>query len=71
MSKTGLASRKTIEMLLNKVESIEVSETTAGRILGYGTVVVIGTGGTSEPFHKVAHPLEFRNRVQHQIEKLH
>jgi hypothetical protein len=69
--KTGLASRKTIEMLLNKVESIEVSETTAGRMLGYGTVVVIGTGGTSEPFHKVAHPLEFRNRVQHQIEKLH
>jgi hypothetical protein len=69
--KTGLASRKTIEMLLNKVESIEVSETTAGRVLGYGTVVVIGTGGTSEPFHKVAHPLEFRNRVQHQIEKLH
>jgi uncharacterized membrane protein YdbT with pleckstrin-like domain len=69
--KTGLASRKTIEMLLNKVESIEVSETTAGRILGYGTVVVIGTGGTSEPFHRVAHPLEFRNRVQHQIEKLH
>jgi uncharacterized membrane protein YdbT with pleckstrin-like domain len=69
--KTGLASRKTIEMLLNKVESIEVSETTAGRILGYGTVVVIGTGGTSEPFHKVAHPLEFRNQVQRQIEKLH
>ena len=68
--KTGLASRKTIEMLLNKVESIEVSETTFGRLLGYGTVVVIGTGGTSEPFHKVAHPLEFRNQVQQQIEKL-
>jgi hypothetical protein len=68
--KTGLASRKTIEMLLNKVESIEVSETTAGRMLGYGTIVVIGTGGTPEPFHKVAHPLEFRNQVQQQIEKL-
>jgi uncharacterized membrane protein YdbT with pleckstrin-like domain len=68
--KTGLASRKTIEMLLNKVESIEVSETTAGRMLGYGTVVVIGTGGTSEPFHTVAHPLQFRSQVQHQIEKL-
>ena len=68
--KTGLASRKTIEMLLNKVESIEVSETTGGRMLGYGTIVVIGTGGTLEPFHKVAHPLEFRSRVQQQIEKL-
>ena len=68
--KTGLASRKTIEMLLNKVESIEVSETTAGRMLGYGTIVVIGTGGTPQPFHKVAHPLEFRSQVQKQIEKL-
>ena len=69
--KTGLTSRKTIEMLLNKVESIEVSETTFGRMLGYGTIVVIGTGGTPEPFHKVAHPLEFRSQVQQQIEKLH
>jgi uncharacterized membrane protein YdbT with pleckstrin-like domain len=68
--KTGVVSRKTIEMLLNKVESIEVSETTGGRMLGYGTIVMIGTGGTSEPFREVAHPLEFRNQVQQQIEKL-
>ena len=69
--KMGLTSRKTIEMLLNKVESIEVIETTFGRMLGYGAIVVIGTGGTTEPFHKVAHPLEFRSQVQQQIEKLH
>lgn len=69
--KTGLASRKTIEMLLSKVESIEVNETAFGRMLGYGAIVVIGTGGTPEPFQKVAHPLEFRSEVQQQIEKLH
>ncbi|HEV2615145.1 MAG TPA: PH domain-containing protein [Candidatus Acidoferrales bacterium] len=69
--KTGLASRKTIEMMLSKVESIEVSETAFGRMLGYGAIVVIGTGGTPEPFQKVAHPLEFRSQVQQQIEKLH
>lgn len=69
--KTGLIGRKTIELLLNKVESIEVSETVLGRMLGYGTIVVIGTGGTPEPFDKVAHPLEFRSCVQQQIEKLH
>jgi acyl-coenzyme A synthetase/AMP-(fatty) acid ligase len=67
--KTGLLSRKTIEMLLNKVESIEVSETAAGRMLGYGTIVMVGTGGTPEPFHKMAHPLEFRSHVQQQIEQ--
>jgi uncharacterized membrane protein YdbT with pleckstrin-like domain len=69
--KTGLTSRKTIEMLLNKVESIEVIETAFGRMLGFGTIVVIGTGGTLEPFHNVAHPLEFRSQVQQHIEKLH
>jgi uncharacterized membrane protein YdbT with pleckstrin-like domain len=69
--KIGVASRKTIEMMLNKVESIEVSETAFGRMLGYGTILVIGTGGTTEPFQKVAQPLEFRSQVQQQIEKLH
>jgi len=68
--KTGLASRRTIEMLLNKVETIEVSEPGMGRLLGYGSITMIGTGGTSEGFHKIAHPLEFRNEVQQQIEKL-
>jgi uncharacterized membrane protein YdbT with pleckstrin-like domain len=67
--KTGLASRRTIEMLLNKVESIEVSETTMGRLLGYGGIVVVGTGGSMEPFRKIAHPLIFRSRLQQQIEK--
>jgi hypothetical protein len=68
--KTGIASRRTIEMLLNKVETVEVTEPGMGRMLGYGSILVIGTGGTSEPFHKIAHPLEFRSRVQQEIEGL-
>ncbi len=71
-SQTGMESQtlRVMEIGSDKVESIEVSETTAGRMLGYGTIVVIGTGGTPQPFHKVAHPLEFRSQVQKQIEKL-
>ena len=68
--KTGLTSRRTIEMLLNKIETIEVDEPTFGRMLGYGSITIIGTGGTSEPFHKIAHPLQFRNAVQQEIERL-
>ncbi len=68
--KTGLASRRTIEMLLNKVETIEVSEPGFGRMLGYGSITMIGTGGTSEQFHKMTKPLLFRNEVQQQIERL-
>jgi hypothetical protein len=40
-------------------------------MLGYGAIAVIGTGGTTEPFRQMAHPLEFRSQVQQQIEKLH
>ena len=67
--KVGLASRRTIELLLSRVESIGVEETVTGRILGYGSVTVHGTGGTPEVFHNIAHPLEFRTRVQQQIEQ--
>jgi uncharacterized membrane protein YdbT with pleckstrin-like domain len=67
--KTGMMSRKTFELLLSKVESIGVDEGVLGRMLGYGLVIVRGTGGTPEPFNRVAHPLEFRRQVQMQIEK--
>ena len=67
--KQGLVNRKTIEMLLNKIETIEVSEPMTGRMLGYGSITMIGTGGTSEPFHKIAHPLQFRGAVQQQLER--
>ena len=67
--KVGLAARRTIELLLSRVESIGVQESVMGRMLGYGTVIVHGTGGTPEVFNMVAHPLEFRTQVQQQIEK--
>ena len=67
--KVGLAARRTIELLLSRVESIGVEESVLGRMLGYGTVIVHGTGGTPEIFNMIAHPLEFRTQVQQQIEK--
>jgi uncharacterized membrane protein YdbT with pleckstrin-like domain len=67
--KVGLAARRTIELLLSRVESIGVEESVMGRMLGYGTVIVHGTGGTPEIFNMIAHPLEFRTQVQQQIEK--
>ena len=65
--KTGFFSRRSIEVLLPKVESIGVDESLFGRILGYGTVIVRGTGGTFERFGKIAHPNALRRRVQEQI----
>ena len=65
--KTGLASRRTIELLLSRIESVVVEEPAMGRVLGYGTVIIRGTGGTPETFEKIYHPLQFREQVQSQI----
>jgi uncharacterized membrane protein YdbT with pleckstrin-like domain len=64
--KTGLASRRTLDLMLARVESIAVEETFLGRIFGYGSVIVRGTGGTPEAFFLIAHPQEFRRAVQEQ-----
>lgn len=65
--KTGLISRKTIEVTLSKVESVGVSESAFGRILGYGDVIVRGTGGTTESFARIANPEELSRQVQGQL----
>jgi uncharacterized membrane protein YdbT with pleckstrin-like domain len=67
--KVGLIRRRPLELLLNKIESIGVDQGLLGRMLGYGTIVVRGTGGTAEPFTTVRHALEFRRQVQAQIDR--
>jgi uncharacterized membrane protein YdbT with pleckstrin-like domain len=64
--KVGLISRQTIEINMSKVESVEVRQGILARVLNYGTIVVIGTGGTKEPFDMIDDPLAFRRAVQSQ-----
>ncbi len=66
--KTGIVNRHTLELLLARIESISVNETPLGRMLGYGSVTLRGTGGTPEQFDWIERPLEFRKQVQIQIE---
>jgi uncharacterized membrane protein YdbT with pleckstrin-like domain len=68
ITKAGIFTRQTFELLLSKIESIGVEESLMGRMFGFGTVTIRGTGGTSDPFRKIAHPLEFRKQVQEHIE---
>jgi uncharacterized membrane protein YdbT with pleckstrin-like domain len=65
--KVGWLRRKTQELLLKKVEGISVDQSVLGRLLGFGTITVTGTGGTREPFPNIAGPLEFRSQIQSQI----
>jgi Bacterial membrane flanked domain. len=65
--KVGFIKRHSLELLLQKVEGIGVDQDISGRIFGYGTIIVTGTGGTKEPFKKIANPLEFRKQVQQSL----
>ena len=62
--KTGFIQRRTLETMLSKVEAIGVDQGLMGRLFGFGTITVTGTGGTHEQFQRIAAPLEFRKHVQ-------
>ena len=65
--KTGLIRRRTLELLLRQVEAISVDQSLFGRLLGFGSITLTGTGGVREVFHTVGDPLELRRRIQGQI----
>ena len=62
--KVGVLRRRSVELLLSKVETIGVDQSILGRVFDFGTIIVTGTGGTKEPFKGIAAPMEFRKQVQ-------
>lgn len=64
----GLIRQRSLEMLLTQIEGITVQQGMLGRLFGYGTVVVEGTGGDHDPFRFIGRPKDFRLAVQEQIE---
>ena len=67
--KHGFIKRDSLETLLSKIEGIQLQQGIFGRLFDYGTIVIIGMGGTKNPFHKIQKPMEFRKVVQEQISK--
>jgi uncharacterized membrane protein YdbT with pleckstrin-like domain len=65
--KTGLVRRRTLELLLRQVEAISVDQSLLGRLLGFGSITLTGTGGVREVFHRVREPLELRRRIHGQV----
>ena len=63
IAKSGLISRSTVELNLTKVESVRVEQSMLGRMLGYGSIFVGGTGATHAPVRFVEDPLTFKQAV--------
>jgi uncharacterized membrane protein YdbT with pleckstrin-like domain len=62
--KRGLFARTTFEMNLNKIETVNVEQSIWGRIFGFGTITIVGTGGSREVVPSISKPLEFRRKFQ-------
>ncbi|HTO60030.1 MAG TPA: PH domain-containing protein [Bradyrhizobium sp.] len=61
--KTGFIQRHTFEIALDKVESVDVDQSIAGRIFDYGNVTILGVGEGRETISTIASPLAFRNAI--------
>jgi uncharacterized membrane protein YdbT with pleckstrin-like domain len=61
--KTGFIRRHTVEMNMDKVETVDVDQSILGRMLGFGTIRVRGTGQSIESLRRIAHPIELRNAI--------
>jgi hypothetical protein len=61
--KRGLIRRSIMEINAGQIESVRIDQSAFGRLLGYGTIIVAGTGSGIDPVHRVATPLPLREAV--------
>jgi uncharacterized membrane protein YdbT with pleckstrin-like domain len=61
--KRGFIWRHTVEMNMDKVETVNVDQSILGRILSYGTIHILGTGQGIESLHGIGSPVAVRNAI--------
>ena len=62
--KTGFIKRRTFEIALDKIASVEVDQSIPGRLLNYGNVSIVGMGEVPPQVIKtIASPLAFRSAI--------
>lgn len=66
----GWFNSNSTEIFLQKIDSFKVAQNIGGKLLGYGTIIIIGAAGSQHQFELLNDPLSFRQRMQQQIEKI-
>jgi uncharacterized membrane protein YdbT with pleckstrin-like domain len=59
----GFANRHTVEINMDKIESVDVEQDLLGRLFNYGDIAIHGTGDTHEVLREIDDPLDFRSHV--------
>lgn len=61
---SGWLRRYTFELPLSRFESIRIEQSLVARLLGFGSVLVVGVGGGRSTFERMARPLAFRRAAE-------
>ena len=64
ISKTGIISRKSEEMKLTSIETVEIDQSILGRMLGYGNIKVSGRGSSDVLFRNVDDPMGVKRAIE-------
>ena len=66
----GFFNRSTVDLLLKKVESVQVDQSLFGRMLDFGSVGIFGTGGGGPKFLGLASPNKLKQIINEQVSHL-
>lgn len=62
--KKGIVSRKSEEMKIASIETVEIIQGVFGRIFGYGTVKVTGRGISDVLFKNIDDPMDVKRKIE-------
>lgn len=69
--RTGIIVRQTVDIPLNKIETIDIRQSILGSILSYGTLIITGTGGTRYLINYLYKPLTCRRYIEQLMNEPH
>lgn len=62
--RTGVLVRQTVDVALSKIETMDIRQTIMGSIFHYGTLIIIGTGGSRQLINYLQRPLTCRRYIE-------
>lgn len=71
IAKHGWIATTSYELMMTKVEGATIDQSVMGRMLGYGTLMVKGTGGGISPIDHVADPYKFHSYLMSSLRDAH
>lgn len=62
--KIGIVSRKTTELRLASIETVDLRQSFWGRVFSYGNVKITGRGETAMVLDRIAHPIDVKRDIE-------